>query len=169
MCDGNTKKTQFSDMGTWWDGELINQNRNKEERIQVEGRIGILGNELRTCWIWRISMWSWHLHLDILWVFSGDSDSKESTCNAGDLGLISELGRSPGGRHGNPLQYSCLENPHGQRNLVGYSSWGCKESDMTDHRISKCRCELDSYIYIYIFFFSNFWPDPATRDRTYTS
>ena len=30
------------------------------------------------------------------------------------------LGRSPGGRHGNPLQCSCLENPHGQRNLVGY-------------------------------------------------
>ena len=35
------------------------------------------------------------------------------------------------GGHGNPLQYSCLENPHGQRSLAGYSSWGCKESDMT--------------------------------------
>ena len=32
----------------------------------------------------------------------------------------------------NPLQYSCLENPHGQRSLVGYSPWGCKESDMTE-------------------------------------
>ena len=31
-----------------------------------------------------------------------------------------------------PLQYSCLENPHGQRRLAGYSPWGCKESDMTD-------------------------------------
>ena len=39
--------------------------------------------------------------------------SKEFTCNAGDLGLIPGLGRSPGGGHGNPLQYSCLENPHG--------------------------------------------------------
>ena len=38
-------------------------------------------------------------------------DSKELTCNVGDLGLIPALGRSPGGRHGNPLQYSCLENP----------------------------------------------------------
>ena len=37
---------------------------------------------------------------------------------------------SPGGGHGNPLQYSCLENPRGQRSLVGYSPWGCKESDM---------------------------------------
>ena len=34
------------------------------------------------------------------------------------------LGRSPGGGHGNPLQYSCLENPDGQRSLVGYSPWG---------------------------------------------
>ena len=38
---------------------------------------------------------------------------------------------SPGGGHGNPLQYSCLENPHGQRSLAGYSPWGRKESDMT--------------------------------------
>ena len=66
-----------------------------------------------------------------LFIFPGSSDSKESTCNAGDLGLIPGLGGSPGGGHGNPLQYSCLENPHGQRSLVGYSPWGCKESDMT--------------------------------------
>ena len=38
------------------------------------------------------------------------SDSKESACNAGDLGSIPGLGRSVGGGHGNPLQYSCLEN-----------------------------------------------------------
>ena len=42
--------------------------------------------------------------------FCGGSDSKESTCKAGDLGLIPGLGTSPGGGHGNPLQYSCLEN-----------------------------------------------------------
>ena len=42
-------------------------------------------------------------------VFPGDSDSKESACNAGDLGLIPGSGRSPGEGHGNPLQYSCLE------------------------------------------------------------
>ena len=54
-------------------------------------------------------------------VFPGGSVGKESACNAGDLGLIFGLGKSPGGGHGNPLQYSCLENPHGQRSLVGYS------------------------------------------------
>ena len=64
--------------------------------------------------------------------FAGGSDGKESSCNAGDLDLIPGLGRSPGGGHGNPLQYSCLENPHRQRNLVGYSPWGRKESDATE-------------------------------------
>ena len=63
--------------------------------------------------------------------FPGGSDCKGSTCNVEDLDLIPGLGRSPGGGHGNPLQYSCLENPHGQRSLVGYSPWGCKESDTT--------------------------------------
>ena len=43
--------------------------------------------------------------------FPGGSDSNESACNAGDLGLIPESGRSPGEGVGNPLQYSCLENP----------------------------------------------------------
>ena len=42
------------------------------------------------------------------------------------------LGRSPGGTHGKPLQYSCLENPYGQRSLVGYSPWGRKELDITE-------------------------------------
>ena len=64
--------------------------------------------------------------------FSCGSESKESGCNAGDLGLIPGLGRSSGGGHGNPLQYSCLENPHGLRSLAGYSPWGCKEPDMTE-------------------------------------
>ena len=48
-----------------------------------------------------------------------------------DLGSIPGLGRSPGGGYGNPLQYSFLKNPHGQRRLVGCSPWGCKKSDMT--------------------------------------
>ena len=59
--------------------------------------------------------------------FPGGSDGKESARNEVDLGLISGLGRSPGGGHGNPLQYSCLENPHGQRSLAGH-----KESDTTE-------------------------------------
>ena len=59
------------------------------------------------------------------------SAGKESSCNAGDLGSILGLGRSPGGEHGNPLQYSCLENPHGQ-SQTGYGPWGHTESDTTE-------------------------------------
>ena len=47
--------------------------------------------------------------------FPGGSDGKESAGNVGHLGSIPGLGRSPGEGHGNPFQYSCLENPHGQR------------------------------------------------------
>ena len=64
--------------------------------------------------------------------FPGGLDDKESTCNAGDLGSILGLGRCPGEGNGKPLQYSCLENPHGQMNLAGYSSWGHKESDTSE-------------------------------------
>ena len=64
--------------------------------------------------------------------FPGGSDGKESTCSVGDRGSIPGWGRFPGEWKGNPLQYSCLENPHVQRSLVGYSSWGHKESDMTE-------------------------------------
>ena len=63
--------------------------------------------------------------------FPGGSVVNNLLANAGDAGLILGSGRSPGGGHGNPLQYSCLANSHGQRSLVGYSSWGCKELDMT--------------------------------------
>ena len=45
------------------------------------------------------------------------SDSEEFACHVGDLGSVPGLGRAPGREHGNPLQYSCLENPHGQRSL----------------------------------------------------
>ena len=60
---------------------------------------------------------------------------KNPAANAGDIrdtGSIPGVGRSPGGGHSNALQYSCLENPHGQRSLAGYSPWGCKESDTTE-------------------------------------
>ena len=48
-----------------------------------------------------------------LWGFPGDSDSKVSACNVGDLGSLPGSGRSPGEGNGNPFQYSCLENPMG--------------------------------------------------------
>ena len=56
--------------------------------------------------------------------FSGGSYGKQSAWNAGDLGSITELERSPGGGHGNSLQCSFLKNLHGQRSLVGYRTWG---------------------------------------------
>ena len=69
--------------------------------------------------------------LVLLWGLPGSSDGKESACNAGDLSSI-WVGKIPGGEHGNPLQYSCLENPHGQRGLAGYSPWGRKEPASTE-------------------------------------
>ena len=53
--------------------------------------------------------------------------------NAGEEGLIPGLDGSPGKGNGNPLQYSCQEKSHGQRSLTGYSPWGHKELDMTEH------------------------------------
>ena len=47
--------------------------------------------------------------------FSGGSDSKEPVCNVGDPGSVPGLGRSPGEGHGNPLQYSCMENSMDRR------------------------------------------------------
>ena len=73
----------------------------------------------------------------------GSLDGKESACNAGDLGLIPGLGRSPGRGHGSPLQYFCPENPHRQRSLVGCSPWGHKELDMTE-RLSTNEVSLQS-------------------------
>ena len=64
--------------------------------------------------------------------YYGGSDSKESSFHVGDLGSVPGLRRSPGEGHGNPLQYSCLENPHGPRSLAGYNPWGHKDSDTTN-------------------------------------
>ena len=52
--------------------------------------------------------------------------------DAGDVGSIPGSGRSPGEENGSPLQYPCLENPHGQRSLAGYSPRGHKEPDTTE-------------------------------------
>ena len=65
------------------------------------------------------------------WWLSG----KVSACNARDLDSIPGSGRSLGKRNGNPLQYSCLGNSTGQRNLVGCSPWGHKESDTINKSI----------------------------------
>ena len=79
----------------------------------------------------RLSDWT-----ELNWItvvgFPGGSDSKESPCNVRDLRLIPGLGRFPGGGYGNALQCSCLENPHGQRSLVGCRPWHRKQSDTTE-------------------------------------
>ena len=67
--------------------------------------------------------------------FPGDSVVKNLPVNAGATGdavLIPRSRRAPGRGNGNPLWYSCLDNPQRQRNLAGYSSWNCNESDMTE-------------------------------------
>ena len=64
--------------------------------------------------------------------FPGGPVVKNPPGNAGDAGSIPGSGRSPGEGNGNPLQYSCLENPEGQRSLVGYSPWGHKELYTTE-------------------------------------
>ena len=87
---------------------------------------------------------SWQHGLDVIFPLSnGGSDGKESAHNSGDLGPIPGSGKSLGGGHVNPLQYSCLGNPYGQRSLVGYSPWGHKESDTTE-RLSSHICMAES-------------------------
>ena len=87
--------------------------------------------------------WAWFHQHDILLsgfccsytylpTILGSSNGKKSGHDAGNLGCIPGLRRFPGERHGNPLQYSCLENPHGQRILGGHSPWNRKELNMIE-------------------------------------
>ena len=61
-----------------------------------------------------------------------DSDRKASACNVGDLGLTPGLVRLPGERNGNPLQYSCLENPMDGEAWCTLQFMGFKELDTTE-------------------------------------
>ena len=74
--------------------------------------------------------------LDRLWAFQVVLMVKNLLANARDIRDMGQSlpgsGRSPGEENGNPLQHSCLENPHGQRRLAGYSLWSCKKLDMTE-------------------------------------
>ena len=68
--------------------------------------------------------------------FPGGSEGKASACNAGDLGSIPGSGRSPGEGNGNPLQYSCLENP-----MDGRAWWA------TVHGVAKSQTRLNDFTY----------------------
>ena len=92
----------------------------------------------------------------ILLGFPGGSEVKASDCSVGDLGLIPGSGRSPGEGNGNPLQYSCLENP-----MDGGAWWATVHgvtkswtpmSDLT-YYITNCYSP-NVYFFIFIFFFS---------------
>ena len=111
------------------------------------------GTQLKTCitvcqneWMSLYVNYKLFTKLWVCWVgFPGGSDGKESTFNAGDLGSILGLERSPGGGHGNPLQYSCLENLHGQRSLMGYNPWDPKSQTQLKTKepcvtMSGCHC-----------------------------
>ena len=92
-----------------------------------------------------------------MWSFAGGSVENNPACNAGDLDSIPGSGRSPGGGHGHPLLYSCLGKSRGQRNLVGYSSWVHKESDMTEVTQHAHRCMYAfMYAYSFIHFFCSY-------------
>ena len=71
-------------------------------------------------WVGKIPWRRDRLPTPVFLGFLDGSDSKEFA-SAGDRSLIPALGRSPGGGHGNLLQYPCPENPHGQRRLMDYS------------------------------------------------
>ena len=68
------------------------------------------------------------------------SDGKQSTCNVGDPGSILGSGRSPGGRHGNPLQYSCLENPVDIGAWQGYSPRGHARVEYDEIDLARKEC-----------------------------
>ena len=128
--EGNGNPLQYSclenprDGGAWWAAIYgVTQNRTRLKRLSSSSSSD---GQLRSNNIPQL------ITAVLSLGFPGGSDSKDSACNVGDTGSIPGLGRSPGGGHGNPLQYSCLENPRGKRSLVGYSPGGCKELDTTE-------------------------------------
>ena len=76
--------------------------------------------------------------------FPSGSDSKESACNAGDLGLIPGLEGSPGKGTGIPTPAFLPGESHGLRSLAGYSPWGGPESDMSQATLHGCK--TDGYL-----------------------
>ena len=74
------------------------------------------------------------------------SDGKESACNVGDPGSIPGSGRSPGEGSGNPLQYSCLENP------MDGGAW-----QATVHEVAKSQTRLSNFTFTFIYIYINMY------------
>ena len=79
------------------------------------------------------------------------------SANAGDIRVVSLIPRSersPGGVHGNPFQYSCLEKTHGHRSLMGYILWDHKESSTTreteQHALAICVDDFFHLLYLFL-------------------
>ena len=89
------------------------------------GDPGLISRLGKICWTRK------RLPTPVFLSFPCGSAGKESVCNAEDLGLIPGLGTSPGGGHGNPLQYSCLENP------MDRGAW-----QGTVHKVAKSQTQL---------------------------
>ena len=87
-------------------------------------------------WVGKICWRRDRLPTPVFLGFPGSSVGKESICSVGSLGGEDPMVLCHGGEHGNPLQYSSLENPQGRRGLAGYSPWGHKVSDTTE-RLSR--------------------------------
>ena len=111
----------------------------KKLKCQNVGQFCIPTNTIQEFQLFHSLANTWHclsfqiqLSQEVYLGFPDGSDGKESACNVGDLGSAPVLGRSLGGGRGNPPQYSCLENHHGQRSPADYSPYGCKESDITE-------------------------------------
>ena len=117
---------------------------------------GWMASPTRWAWVWVNSGSSWWTGRPGVLQFTGsqrvghnwatelnwtDSHGKESACNMVDLGLISGSGRSPGGEHGNPLQYSCLENP------MDRGAW-----QATAHGVAKRQTWLSNYTTLHYYF-----------------
>ena len=90
-------------------------------------------------WVRKIPWKRDRLHTPIFLGFCGGSDDKESPRIGGDLGSVPGSGRSPGGGHGNPLQYSCLENP------MDRETW-----QATVYGVTKSRTQLSDFTFTFL-------------------
>ena len=145
---GNTDKLDllkiknFYSLRDKWNEHIRTNDRSREKYLKIINLIrdlaSLVTQLVKICLQWRrpqLHSWVWKmpwrrdsLLTPIFFSFPGGSDDKESACNTGSLGSTPELGRSPGGGHGNQLQYSRLENPHGQRKLVEATVHGVTKS-----------------------------------------
>ena len=88
-------------------------------------------------WSWSFLCWVALITASVSLDFPGGSNGKASAFDAGDPGLIPGSGRAPGGGNGNPLQYSCLENP--------------MDGEATVHRVAKNQKRLSDFTFTFHF------------------